>query len=190
MPANFWASAANGTNPNDYAGRPIVEIDLPQRPFILLEERQASGVDGGDFVAGGWRLRNLNTKVDDPYGYCDLADGVFNLVAGVWLIEASAPGIWCNQHQLKLFNVTDDVDAASYPGGLPIVGTSAYNPPNSTVPTNDSVLSGRLYFTSSKAFKLLHQCVTTKTGNGMGVACSFGIPNVYARVKLTKVGNL
>lgn len=191
MPANFWASAANGTNPNDYAGRIMDERDMPQRPLILLEERQASETNGGDFTAGAWRTRSINTVITDPYSFLEsLSDGVFTIKAGIWLIRAWATAMYVGRHQLKLFDATNNSDALNYPTSQKIIG-NAFSPGGGpTVPDSKAALTGRLVLTQSTAFKLLHRSELSFATYGMGVACSFGEPNVYAAVELTKIGNV
>lgn len=190
--ANIWASAANGTNPNDYAGRIMDERDMAQRPLILLEERQTSGTNGGDFNSSAWRDRQINTVLTDPYGFLEsLSSGVFTIKAGVWRIKAWATAYYVGRHQIKLFDVTNNVDALNYPTSHKIVGSSEFSAAGGgSVVASRSVLTGRLVLNQSTAFKLLHQCETTLGTWGMGVACSFGEPNVYAAVELTKIGNV
>ena len=190
--ANIWASAANGTNPTEFSGRIMDERDMPQRPLILLEERQASGTNGGDFVSGAWRTRQVNTVIADPYSFLEsLSDGVFTIKAGIWLIRAWATALYVSGSQLKLFDVTNNADALNYPTSNKIVSSSEFSPGGGqSITASKAVLTGRLVLTQSTAFKLLHQCETTCNGSGMGLACSFGEPNVYAGVELVKIGNL
>ncbi len=40
---------------------------------------------------------------------------------------------------------------------------------------------------ASQTFEIRHQCVSTKTGNGFGVASGFGVDEVYTQVRIWKV---
>ena len=101
----------------------------------------------------------------------------FTLAAGTYFIRGRAPAHGCDWHKTKIRNVTDSSDA--------LIGSNAYASSNATVPGGcDSTVAGRFTIGSSKAFELQHQCLTTKSGNGLGVNSNFGVVEVYAEVEI------
>lgn len=144
---------------------------------IILEDHQTSGTHGGTFTAGAWQTRDLNTKVIDTNGDCTLASNQFTLVAGTYEIEASAPAVFVNQHQIRMLNITD-----SLVQGL---GESQYADTTNQV-ANHSRLFTRVVIGSSKVFEIQHQCALTVATFGFGGACSFGT-EVYTRVVIHRV---
>lgn len=146
--------------------------------YVLLQDQEAQNTAGGTFSSGAWRTRVLNTEVSDVGGLCSLASNQFTLTAGTYLIAAIAPANGCNQHQLRLQNVTDTTTV--------LTGQSMY-----TVSTtnNQSVAHLRGIFTigASKALELQHQCQTTQLTTGFGLAANF-TTEVYAIVELWKIG--
>src|SRR5690606_7858669 len=74
--------------------------------YCLIQDRKASGVNGGTFTAGAWRTRDLNTKLYDPGGFVTLASNQIGLGAGRYRVSASAPATACQSHATRLYNVT------------------------------------------------------------------------------------
>jgi hypothetical protein len=158
---------AGGVGPTHYADN-----------YILLRDVKSNGSNGGDFNSGAWRTRTLNEETSDGGGHCTLAANQFTLAAGTYIIRASAPAAICNYHKLRLQNITAGTTITL--GGNAWAGTSA--------PVTHSFLSGRFTVAASQALELQHYCSTTRATDGMGVAVSFSVSEIYAVVELQKVG--
>lgn len=149
--------------------------------YLNYQEQQAQNTAGGTFSSGAWRTRVLNTEVADLGGYGSLAGNQITLAAGTYIVVASAPAWAVLQHQVRLQNVTD---AATL-----VTGDSTYTAQGAggVGAVNRSSLRGIFTIGASKAIELQHQCNTTKTTDGFGVAGNF-TTEVYAIVELWKIG--
>jgi hypothetical protein len=143
-------------------------------PYIYIREEQALGTNGGTFTSGAWRTRTLNTSVSDAFGFVSsLSANRITLGAGTYRFRASAPANYVNQHQTRLYNVTDAAAVAN--------GTSAYASTAAGMTTRSTV-TGRFTIGSPKAFELQHYCTTTQAANGFGVAAGF-VTEVYSEIE-------
>ena len=153
-----------------------------------LRDVKSSGTAGGTLTSGSYQTRTLNTQVGDTT-FCSLTNGTtgtdgtanrFTLTAGTYNIEASAAGRLVNRHKIKLRNITDSTDS--------IIGTS-----EEAVAGNNancrSFLNGIIILTSTKTFELQHRGETTAATNGFGIASGFGEVEIYAQIKITKIGS-
>lgn len=148
---------------------------------IILEDQKTSGTDGGTFISGAWRTRDLNTEVADTGGDCTLASNQFTLVAGTYELIASAPGYIVTYHQARLQNITDATTIAS--------GTSEYTY-GSYFTNNRSIINTRFTIASSTAFEIQHRCGATAATNGFGVGsgASFTVAHeTYTQVWIKRV---
>lgn len=141
--------------------------------YILLQDQKPNTTGPGGFTQGAWRTRVLNTEVTDQPSACTLAANQFTLIAGTYIILATAPSWNVDRVKLRLQNITDASTA--------LLGTNSY-----AGDAGVSVLSGLFTIAAAKAFELQHYCQTTK-GDGLGLAMSFGVTEIYAEVQLWKV---
>ena len=144
--------------------------------YVCVEEHQSSGTAGGTFTSGAWQTRLLNTTTADSASISSLASNQVTLPAGTYRVRASAPGVLCDQHQLRLQNITA--------GTTLVTGTSEFANSGASVVTR-SELQGRFTLASTSALALQHQCATTRATNGFGNAASFGT-EVYATIEFWK----
>lgn len=142
--------------------------------YALLRDEKAANTQGGTFTSGAWRTRDLNTEVD-PDAIVSLASNQFELAAGSYLIRARAPAALADRHKLKVANITDTTDA--------IIGQSNHAQDTATVMTT-AFLTGRVTIAATKTFELQHRCETTRATDGFGVACNFGVVEIYAEVEI------
>ena len=147
--------------------------------IATLKDEKSSGTNGGDFSSGAWRTRVLNTEYD-PNGIVTLASNQFSLGAGTYYIYAEAPAFAVRQHRLKLRNITDSTDD--------ILGDNAFAF-NTNFFNTLSYLIGIITIGSAKTFEIQHRCETTKTINGLGVASTFGVNEVYTQVYIQKLSD-
>lgn len=143
--------------------------------YILLEYRVASGVAGGTFTSGGWVTRELNLETSDTGASGSLAANQYTFNAGgTFRFRGRACGYKCDNHQVRLFNITAGTTIAS--GGN---ARSAAADDNLTW----SEVVGRFTIANIAVFELQHQCSATRATDGRGLASSFGINEVYATLE-------
>ena len=181
VPASYSGHALDNLRVN--AGETALEFYTPSSgsgvDVIHLQEQQSSGTNGGNFTSGAWRTRVLNTEVADVGGHCSLSSNQFTLDAGTYVIKATAPAFLVNQHQLKLYNISDSADV--------LLGVNEYAYGNATYGNAVAAhLDGVFTIASSKTFELQHRCATTRNTDGFGIPTSWGT-EVYADVLLLKI---
>lgn len=148
----------------------------PGSPEIaIFNETQTSGTNGGTFTSGAWVQRVLNTTVQSQ-AWASLSSNQVTLSAGTYLIEATCPGVEVGSHKAKLKNVSGSSDA--------IIGESAFA---GTGAGTNSVILGIISPGSSIIYELQHQCQTTVSGGGLGLASGFGVDEIYCQLKITKL---
>lgn len=156
-----------------------VGTTMTASPYVHCQDQETSGTNGGTFTSGSWQTRVLNTKVTDTASIATLASNQITLAAGTYEIRASAPAFYVNAHQTRLQNVTASTTL--------IIGTTEYtNAALSSGVQTRSFLSGRFTVAAGQALELQHQCTTTDSTTGLGVAGSFGV-EIYADLELWKV---
>lgn len=150
--------------------------------WLLYREEQASGVNGGtgisvNFVTGAWRTRALNVEVVDTGSYGTLAAFQITLQAGTYRFRAQAVAVRVDQHQVRLQNITAGTTIA-----FGMVNASDAANQVSTV----SEINGRFTIAGATILELQHRCVTTRNGDGFGLAAGFGNTEVYASIELER----
>lgn len=146
--------------------------------YIMLQDQQTANTAGGTFTSGAWRTRVLNTEVTDTNSDCSLASNQITLTAGTYECRLTAPAYNCDRHKTRLQNVTDSTTV--------LLGTSDYAPSGVGAETR-SVVSGRFTIAASKALEFQHQCQTTSSSLGLGVATNFAATEVYATAEFWRV---
>lgn len=142
-----------------------------------LTDVKSSGTHGGTCTSGSFFARTLNTE-DDPSDFVTLSSNQFTLPAGEYIIEAYAPHYFSGANKTKIRNTTDGSDT--------LIGINSYG--GSAAETQPlATLNGRFTITASKTFELQQRCTTTRATDGLGVAASFSISEIYGTVKITKV---
>lgn len=152
-------------------------ISAASVPDVIVEEQQPSGTGAGTFTSGSFQTRLLNTLVRNAASLASLSSNQVTLPSGTYYFRWRAPAFVVDNHKTKLRNVTDSADVA--------LGTSSYSVSTGSGYT-ESTGSAVVTISASKTFSLMHQCVTTRSGNGFGVGAGFGT-EVYARLEITKI---
>lgn len=146
---------------------------------VLIKDVKSSGTAGGTFTSGSWQTRTLNT-LENSRPWVSLVANQFALLAGTYLLEASAPAKQIQNHKARLRNITDSTDTS--------IGSSEQADNSTDITTTRSIIYCRFTITASKTFEIQHQCITTRSTDGFGSAGSFGVSEVYTMVKITKLG--
>lgn len=154
--------------------RSLVNNDVASE-IAVVRDVKASGVDGGAFASGSWVTRDLNDLRGDSSFITIDGVNTFTLDSGIYEISATAPARDVDQHQIRLYNVTDAISEIT---GISIQSELA-DPPSS--------LNGVIKIDSQKTFRIEHRCSTTRTATvSMGTGVSWG-ENVYTQVRIEKL---
>lgn len=149
------------------------------RDYILIRDVKASGVNGGTFTSGAWRTRDLIQKTSDDGGHAGLGANRITLAAGTYECSILCPAVYNNNHQARLYNVSDSVVVA--------YGTNAETDAVSQHTTSYSIIKCRFTIVTSKVFEIQHRCSQTCATLGFGSANSFGGEEVYTIAEFWKV---
>jgi len=147
--------------------------------LLHVREEQTSGTSGGTFTSGAWQTRTLNTVITNEITGASVAANQITLPAGTYAISSSAPAHKVNDHQAKLYNITDAADE--------LIGTSERTQSTISVGTRSFVF-GRFTIPGAEVFELRHQAQTTAAVDGFGQAVTFGVTEVFSEVQIWKVG--
>ena len=148
-------------------------------PLLLhVRDEKASGTAGGVFTSGARRTRVLNVVKTNEISGASLGSNQITLPAGTYWIEARAPAHAVDRHKLTLRDTTNSVDL--------VTGSNLFSS-NASGGDNVQFLSGRFTLSGAAALELQHECQTTKSGDGLGVAANFGEVEVYAEAMIWKV---
>jgi len=149
------------------------------QPYVCVRDEKTQNTNGGTFTSGAWQTRVLNTESSDVSGVCSLSSNQITLTAGTYICRISCPAGHVQKHQSRLQNVTDATTV--------LIGTSMYTGNgNADVVENRSEIAGRFTIGASKALEVQHQCQTTKSTDGFGVAANF-TTEVYTVAEFWKI---
>lgn len=149
-------------------------------PVVVLQDQKATGTDGGAFVSGAWRTRDLNTKVADTHNICVILGNQFSLPAGTYAIFAKCPASYVGGHKAKLFNASDGTDI--------LLGTAEFSgTANASENGTSSFIIGVFTITATKTFEIRHYCQTTNGTYGFGDKAGAGVSEVYTTVRIEKI---
>ena len=147
--------------------------------IAIVYEQLSNGTDAGDATSGSWQKRNINTEISDTDSIVSIGtDNKITLGAGSYFFQFGAGAYKVGQHQTRLYNTTGSATVA--------MGTSAYGDSGVNIVT-PSIGFGYHAPTSSNVYELNHRFQDDKTGNGLGVANSFGINEVYSFIVIYKL---
>ncbi|MBD80950.1 MAG: hypothetical protein CL840_18680 [Crocinitomicaceae bacterium] len=169
IPIQGWTGGSGST------GTSISSVD--ESGVLIMKDEKSSGTASGTFTSGAWRTRDLNTKYGDT-SFASLASNQFTLQPGVYMIEATAVAHKMTSHKIRLRDITNSNDV--------VLGLNAYN--HSTDNTaSSSTLEGVFTVATSTTFEIQHRGSSTQSSDGFGPSNSFGVNEVYAQVKITKL---
>ena len=143
--------------------------------LAIFNETQANGTQGGASVATTFTKRTLNTTVTNNIG-ASIASSVITLTAGTYRVFCMSPFYNVTGVAIRLRNTSDSTTTLASPNAY-FAGTSG----------GYSQLEGVFTITATKNFEVQYYCNTAVATNGLGVALSGGISEIYTQITIAKV---
>ena len=172
------ATGAGTTDPSLDSANYVLLSAAGAAPTLHVRDEKASGAGGGgSAISGVWTVRTLNTSKVNSISGASLASNRITLPAGTYEFEGSAPAFSCDQHQTRLYNVTDAV--------VIDVGTSEYAYRVGSI-YNRSFVRGSFTLSAIKSIELQHRLGNAPDSNHLGIAANSGSTEVYAEIILRK----
>jgi hypothetical protein len=150
---------------------------------MLVQEVQASGVDGGTSISGN-NIRSLNTLVSSNGSSLVFNSGSNSITinqTGTYRIKASALGCKSDRHQIFIRNVGNNTVLATG-----VCATAPCCIAGGSIQTT-STLDTYIVVTSSTTIRLEHYILTALSSTGLGLASLSGFPEVYSSLEIQKV---
>ena len=147
----------------------------------VFTEEQPNGTDGGDFNGGAWNKRALNTTAASASWASLNGSNQVVLDAGTYVVEAVACLFRVGCVKSRVEEVSPG--SSTLIAGLNTQTDAGANPDSTTAPT-----LGVFTIAVQTTVEFQQRSTTTKATDGRGQACSFGVPEVYAQLKITKIG--
>lgn len=144
--------------------------------IAIFNETQANGTQGGASVLTTFTKRTLNTTVTNNIG-ASIASSVITLTAGTYRVFCMSPFYNVTGVAIRLRNTSDSTTTLASVNTY-FAGTSG----------GYSQLEGTFTITASKNFEVQYYCNTAVATNGLGVALSGGISEIYTQITIVKVG--
>jgi len=154
----------------------LTDLNALTHHMIVTYTRDA-GISGGTFNSGAWNPRELNTVEFNGINDARLVNNIVHLPKGVYKIQAEATGYKVDAHKCRLYDTTVGVVLAY---GSAEVSDSAGN--TATVSRVSTVLT----LTQPTTLRLEHQCATTNSPTGYGLAAGFG-DEVYTTITVEQI---
>lgn len=154
----------------------ILSSDQLTNKIWIMRDEKSIGTNGGDFMSGVWRTRNLNTMSYNSGSDVILGIDQFTCVPGIYLIRCSAIARRVGINQLRLFNITDAI-AQAYGIIFEHNETSAGN----------ATLDYAFTIGDTTTFSLEHRCTVDRPLTGFGIATGWNT-EIYVSIVITKLG--
>jgi hypothetical protein len=173
-------------NPHpQYASKSSVDDLLAEKTISVdnlyyARDEKPSGTTSGNTLAGQFNVRDINTEVVSNIPGVLLANNQVSLPKGNYWIEALAPVFAVRHHRLHLYNVTD--------GEYPLKGQSGFAQNSGSAQLAVASLFGYLSIQEDKIIELRHYTDQAVAG-GFGMLSDDGSPEVFAELKIWRVGN-
>lgn len=153
--------------------RVLIEKLKSEINIAVFKDEKPIGTNGGTLISGSWQIRTLNTTSTNGL-FATLTNNEITIQPGKYLITAIVPAYRVDNHQARLYNITDSI-VESYS----MVSTS-------TSSMNTVVINALLDISSSKTYEIQHIGSTTRNSDGFGLAAGWG-NEVYTSVTITKL---
>jgi len=137
-------------------------------PDYFISHKVAINIDAGDFTAGSFVDRPLNSINVNRDGEATLVSYAFGVPDGLYWLYAYGQAHNVSNHGLRLLRVSDSV----------VMGTvwevAVHNHRHTTGDSQQAVIWGLVELEEAETYKLQHRCQTTQGGNGMGIKNRWG----------------
>ncbi len=147
-------------------------LDVISADYLLYENHQTSGTDGGTFNSGGWQTVPLTSEIFDTGSHGSLASSIITLDAGAYRFTGWVTGYAVLGLQSRLYNVDTTTVICV---GQCVTGAAA----TSIV----SQFAGRFTIAVPTQVRIEAQCSSSQATSGFGKALSFGT-ECYASIEL------
>lgn len=151
---------------------------VPGLPYVKLSDTKAAGTEGGTPTAGSWQTHTVNTEDSDTAAICALAANQFTLSAGTYTCNVWATFYKSNRAQIKIRNTTGASDV--------LIGSSEYSDSPNAIAVK-SFVQGKFTVAAAQALEVQYQVGNAFASQGLGVACNFGVSEVYLVAEFEKV---
>jgi len=159
-------------------------LNVPPSAFATqlfhAQDQKANNTVGGTLTSGTYQTRDLNVVIINQIVGADLTSNQVKLPPGIYFVEALAVANSVDEHKTKLRDITSGVDL--------VLGFAGFA--NAAVQTMHTLalLDGNFTLSIESFIELQHRCGTTRLNVGRGVQANFGDNEIYAEVKIWKVG--
>lgn len=161
-----------------------------QSEMIRFTQEFASGTNGGS-ASSGYNARNLNTT-NTTSGVTWATTVTLGGVTGVTIDGANFPGIYLldgyatcfstNGHNVSIW----EWNGVSW-GTFICTGSAQFSNNASPFIVSSSIFSCGLDITSSRSFSIYSYCQTARATNGLGLAITTGLNEVYVLMKVVQL---
>lgn len=166
-----WVTKANG--------EAVTSVAAFEDELLHIQDQKAQNTAGGTFTSGARRTRDLNTVLTNQITGASLATNQITLAAGDYFIQARASAHKITRHQSWLRDTTGAADL--------VIGSTEHTSASQNVATN-SFIVGRFTLSVESVLEIQHECSSTFSTSGFGVAANFSTNEVYTDVQIWKVG--
>jgi hypothetical protein len=143
--------------------------------IAIFNETQANGTQGGASVATTFTKRTLNTTVTNNIG-ASIASSVITLTAGTYKVSCIAPFYNVTGVAIRLRNTTDSTTTLASVNNYVGANNGSY-----------AIFDGTFTITGTKNFEVQYYCNTAFATNGLGVALSGGISEIYTQITIQQI---
>lgn len=144
--------------------------------WMVYQNQQASGTDGGDFTQGSWITVPLNTEVIDTGNDGTIAANVVTLAAGTYRFRWRIPAFSVDEFQTRLVQGVATVIA---------YGTSEKS---ASTDASQTASTGwwRATVIAGTQIRLEARCTLTKLTSGFGLANGWGGTEIFGTLEIEK----
>jgi len=171
---NQLGIAAGGAKVGEFNSNGYMGLDNR----IIFVDSKAASTNGGTATSGAWRTRDITNLIINRIAGASLSTNQITLPAGTYRWVSEHPAYTVNQHQAKLYNITDTSDVG--------FGASSYTSNTESITTNSKIVR-EFTIASSKVFEVQHRVSTTRATDGWGIAASFATENIYSQGEIIKI---
>jgi hypothetical protein len=168
----------------------LVEMEAADKQralgWVHVFDEKVSGTNGGNFVQGALRTRDLNTVGGDTIPGASLAANQLTLPAGEYKAWWNCPAYFVNRHQSLLYNTI--TGAQRDLNGNFCMGTSEFSGNGGAYAQTQSLGYAIFALSVVTPMELRHRCQTTFNNLGFGVPSGFGTPERYSNLLVVKTG--